>query len=268
MLKYNLQARIGQMAGIMVAYHNTCKIFGFEYVPQVAMDEQLYGSSIMGKACFNISTKLLDVTLNALFENAAFPDAQQIRVLANAPKGQKHIDFFVEAIPEDAYVDHHDELVRAHYAPYGVDLLGVAELKSRLNEMGLDDKGVRPALVARLESALHPPNDADIPSLEFFEAQMQAGLIKHYRLHIYLAQHGNMVDSLHHMTLTNLELNDPQEFAEKNGLQVRYQFEPLLNSDFPMRHSAKKYRLCVREAIDDAENEDRAKVAAEIPLNG
>ncbi|KIJ54277.1 hypothetical protein M422DRAFT_201351 [Sphaerobolus stellatus SS14] len=42
-LKYNFQARIGEMDGIMVAYHNTARQFGFQYIPVREMEERLYG---------------------------------------------------------------------------------------------------------------------------------------------------------------------------------------------------------------------------------
>ena len=31
-LKYSMQVRIGNMDGIFVAYHNTARIFGFQYI--------------------------------------------------------------------------------------------------------------------------------------------------------------------------------------------------------------------------------------------
>lgn len=31
-LKYSMQVRIGDMDGIFVAYHNTARIFGFQYI--------------------------------------------------------------------------------------------------------------------------------------------------------------------------------------------------------------------------------------------
>jgi len=33
MLKYSMQVRIGKMDGIFVAYHNTARLFGFQYLP-------------------------------------------------------------------------------------------------------------------------------------------------------------------------------------------------------------------------------------------
>lgn len=42
MLKYSLQARIGCMDGIFVAYHNISKMFGFQYLPFEEMDHILH----------------------------------------------------------------------------------------------------------------------------------------------------------------------------------------------------------------------------------
>lgn len=42
-LKYSLQARIGKMDGIFVAYHNTERIFGFQYISLKEMDEAIHG---------------------------------------------------------------------------------------------------------------------------------------------------------------------------------------------------------------------------------
>ncbi|BAO41068.1 putative mitochondrial translation system component PET127 [Kluyveromyces marxianus DMKU3-1042] len=44
MLKYSLQARIGNMDGIFVAYHNISKMFGFQYIPQQEMNHILHSN--------------------------------------------------------------------------------------------------------------------------------------------------------------------------------------------------------------------------------
>ncbi|AET39502.1 Pet127p Ecym_4460 [Eremothecium cymbalariae DBVPG len=44
MLKYSLQARIGNMDGIFVAYHNISNIFGFQYIPLEQMDYIIHSS--------------------------------------------------------------------------------------------------------------------------------------------------------------------------------------------------------------------------------
>ncbi|RDB18053.1 hypothetical protein Hypma_000891 [Hypsizygus marmoreus] len=42
-LKYSFQVRIGNMDGVIVAYHNTARMFGFQYIPLPEMDEALFG---------------------------------------------------------------------------------------------------------------------------------------------------------------------------------------------------------------------------------
>lgn len=61
-LKYSLQVRIGKMDGIFVAYHNTERIFGFQYVSLEEMDENVHGSSDRNIATreFIMSLKQLD----------------------------------------------------------------------------------------------------------------------------------------------------------------------------------------------------------------
>lgn len=69
-LKYSLQARMGRMDGIFLTYHNTEKIFGFQYVPLEEMDIALHGkageteeTSIGGQE-FRMSLNLMNRLLN------------------------------------------------------------------------------------------------------------------------------------------------------------------------------------------------------------
>ncbi|KAJ3103728.1 hypothetical protein HDU97_009902 [Phlyctochytrium planicorne] len=66
MLKYNFQVRIGNMDGILVCYHNTDEIFGFQYLSVQEMDEVLYGSSEFGDASFAVSIKLLEAVIDTV----------------------------------------------------------------------------------------------------------------------------------------------------------------------------------------------------------
>lgn len=51
MFKYSLQARIGRMDGIFIAYHNVNKLFGFEYLPLAEIDKIYHTSHlVMGNA--------------------------------------------------------------------------------------------------------------------------------------------------------------------------------------------------------------------------
>lgn len=59
-LKYSFQARIGNMDGVFVAYHNTALIFGFQYIPLTEMETRLYGDPRAGPRVFEKCVGLLN----------------------------------------------------------------------------------------------------------------------------------------------------------------------------------------------------------------
>jgi len=71
-LKYSLQVRIGRMDGIFVAYHNTERIFGFQYIPLTEMDKILHGNGVVAEVEFKHSLKLLNEILDISTER--FPE--------------------------------------------------------------------------------------------------------------------------------------------------------------------------------------------------
>jgi hypothetical protein len=77
-LKYSLQARMGHMDGIFVAYHNVKRIFGFQYISMSELDRALHGTpdTTLGNQEFNLSISLLNEILNKATEK--FPDQVSI----------------------------------------------------------------------------------------------------------------------------------------------------------------------------------------------
>ena len=69
-LKYSLQVRMGRMDGIFVAFHNTQRIFGFQYVPLSEMDQALHGQNdtSLGNREFALSLSLLEKVLDKATE--------------------------------------------------------------------------------------------------------------------------------------------------------------------------------------------------------
>lgn len=65
-LKYSLQVRIGRMDGIFVAFHNTERIFGFQYISLPEMEVALHGQggSSIGGPQFKLSLGLLNKILD------------------------------------------------------------------------------------------------------------------------------------------------------------------------------------------------------------
>ena len=62
LLPFSFQARIGNMDGVLVAYHNTARIFGFQYVSLEEMEERIYGSG-NGMRVFNKCVSFLERVL-------------------------------------------------------------------------------------------------------------------------------------------------------------------------------------------------------------
>lgn len=58
-LKYNFQVRIGNMDGLMVTYHNTQQIFGFQYISREEISARLFGNTQMGDIVLDRTLQLL-----------------------------------------------------------------------------------------------------------------------------------------------------------------------------------------------------------------
>lgn len=72
-LKYSLQVRMGRMDGIFVAFHNTERIFGFQYISLGEMDLAIHGTddTALGDQEFKLSLHLLNKILDKA--TARFP---------------------------------------------------------------------------------------------------------------------------------------------------------------------------------------------------
>ena len=73
-LKYSLQVRMGRMDGIFVAFHNTDRIFGFQYISLPEMDSTIHGAwdTSVGDQEFRLSLDLLNKILDRATDN--FPN--------------------------------------------------------------------------------------------------------------------------------------------------------------------------------------------------
>ncbi|KAL7267846.1 hypothetical protein RUND412_009548 [Rhizina undulata] len=100
-LKYSLQVRMGRMDGIFVAFHNTEKIFGFQYVSLDEMDAALHegpGSGI-GEKEFKLSLQLFNVLLNKATEK--YPN-QSLRLHFETRETQTpYMYVFAEPVSEE-----------------------------------------------------------------------------------------------------------------------------------------------------------------------
>lgn len=99
-MKYSLQARMGRMDGIFVAFHNIERIFGFQYLPIGAMDEAIHGATdtTLGDQEFKVSVSMLNKALDMFTEK--FP-GQSLQIdFETRPLNAKKDDCFMYIIAQ------------------------------------------------------------------------------------------------------------------------------------------------------------------------
>ncbi|KAF9497714.1 Pet127-domain-containing protein [Pleurotus eryngii] len=97
-LKYSFQARIGNMDGVLVAYHNTARLFGFQYVPLEEMDERLFGSPEVGKRVFQKCLALLEIVADEVIRT--YPK-QSLKCTFETLEGKGRMDIWVQPLDAD-----------------------------------------------------------------------------------------------------------------------------------------------------------------------
>lgn len=100
-LKYSLQVRMGRMDGIFVAFHNTERIFGFQYITLEEMDASMHQdwNSGIGDREFKLSLQLLNEVLNKATEK--FP-RRSLRIHFETRETQTPLmHIFIEPMEEE-----------------------------------------------------------------------------------------------------------------------------------------------------------------------
>lgn len=99
-LKYSLQVRMGRMDGIFVAYHNTERIFGFQYISLEEMDQAIHGQSdtTLGDQEFKASLTILNDLLDRATKR--FPGRTLRLHVETRPTKTPMTYFFVEPVTD------------------------------------------------------------------------------------------------------------------------------------------------------------------------
>lgn len=124
-LKYSLQVRMGRMDGIFVAYHNTQRIFGFQYIPLEEMDLSLHGTTdlTLGNREFMASLQLWEEALKKATER--FPGKSlRIHVETRPSKVVPFMYFFAEPV-EDHEIKAIQEQNKEEAAKFQERVLGI-----------------------------------------------------------------------------------------------------------------------------------------------
>ncbi|KFY36254.1 hypothetical protein V494_05182 [Pseudogymnoascus sp. VKM F-4513 (FW-928)] len=150
-LKYSLQVRMGRMDGIFVAFHNTERIFGFQYLPLPEMDQTLHGSTdtTLGDSEFKVSLELLNKVLDRATEK--FPGESLEVQFETRPKGAKD-DCFMYIFARPVTEDNIQAIQQAN-------IKQIQEYERRV--IGLDGDSQEAVIRAAIESAAEASDAAD-----------------------------------------------------------------------------------------------------------
>lgn len=167
-LKYSLQVRMGRMDGIFVAFHNTERIFGFQYISLPEMDYALHGTdnTAIGDSEFKLSLELLNRVLDRA--TAKFPK-QSLRLhFETRDSATPFMYIFAEPVAEKD-VERIQATNKLKIEEFEREVLGVttsklteeqkeaewAKLRAKVEEeMQQDELGIENAEEAKLQSGL------------------------------------------------------------------------------------------------------------------
>src|SRR3569833_2453452 len=137
-LKYSLQVRMGRMDGIFVAFHNTRRIFGFQYISIDEMDLALHGTedSYLGNCEFKASLALLNQVLDRA--TASFP-WQSLRLHVETRESDAAPFMYIFAKPtKPAEIDEVQNASRSEIEAFERGILGLAAEEATQEEAEAD----------------------------------------------------------------------------------------------------------------------------------
>ncbi|KAJ7288412.1 mitochondrial protein Pet127-domain-containing protein [Mycena rebaudengoi] len=95
-LKYGFQVRIGNMDGVIVAYHNTARMFGFQYVSLEEMDQRLFGTEPgAGDRVFQKCVGLLECIASEIIQ--CYPN-QSIKCTFECEEGSRDLNVWAQPV--------------------------------------------------------------------------------------------------------------------------------------------------------------------------
>ncbi|RDW70110.1 hypothetical protein BP5796_08507 [Coleophoma crateriformis] len=133
-LKYSLQVRMGRMDGIFVAYHNTERIFGFQYVSLSEMDYAIHGSedTTTGDSEFKVSLELLNRVLDRA--TAAFPE-KSLRIHFETREGVAPFTYIFAEPVEEVEINRIQQSSKAKIDEFEREVLGMNKPQKTKEEL-------------------------------------------------------------------------------------------------------------------------------------
>jgi len=102
-LRYIMQIKIGGMDGAFIAYHNTQRVFGFEYIKLKEMEERVFGCSEFSDKIFKSSLLLIEKIFEHIIKDIGEDPNQTLKLGVYSNETNKAIDIFVEILDNEEY---------------------------------------------------------------------------------------------------------------------------------------------------------------------
>eukprot|EP01129_Flabellula_baltica_P002939 TRINITY_DN12811_c0_g1_i1.p1 TRINITY_DN12811_c0_g1~~TRINITY_DN12811_c0_g1_i1.p1 ORF type:complete len:482 (+),score=100.49 TRINITY_DN12811_c0_g1_i1:118-1446(+) len=141
-LKYSLQAKLGEMDGIFISYHNTLEFFGFEYLKLEEMENTIYETPQMADISFKVMFSMFSKIMEKILDEHSDEDTKEIKIETFA-FGKDALKIIVNnGINTAAYTlsilnFEHDQLFRGHFRPHDENVVTVMY---RIKNDGIEKK--------------------------------------------------------------------------------------------------------------------------------
>ncbi|KAF4824537.1 mRNA degradation protein pet127 [Colletotrichum siamense] len=173
MLKYSLQVRMGRMDGIFVAYHNTQRIFGFQYISLEEMDLALHGTEDkqLGDLEFKLSLHLLNKVLDRATKR--FP-GRSIRLhIETRPTNPPLMYIFAKPVTHEQ-IEKIQTTQHAAIAEYEKEILGLVQEGEREQMEAEDvDSELEQAAEEEVEAVVDGTRTQQLQTQEFWEEMQE-----------------------------------------------------------------------------------------------
>ncbi|KAL2873908.1 hypothetical protein SGCOL_010879 [Colletotrichum sp. CLE4] len=169
-LKYSLQVRMGRMDGIFVAFHNTQRIFGFQYIPINEMDQAIHGSYArnIGDNEFKLSLYLLNKVLDRATER--FP-GRSIRLhVETRPSDPPFMYVFAKPVTKED-IDKVQTRNQAAVQEFEEQILGMASQESSSEHEAQETEVEQPVVQEEDEEAVGVDGSSTESSNQVWQTQ-------------------------------------------------------------------------------------------------
>ena len=127
-LKYIMQCKIGRMQGALVAYHNTQKVFGFQYIGLEEMEKRVFGcseySNVVFKSGLSMMEKIFDYVLEDQDQIHSASSSGQNKIFKigfYANEYERFLNVLVEVFDDDQFYQERFKNVLPEYMRDPID---------------------------------------------------------------------------------------------------------------------------------------------------